>query len=224
MEAKFVQQLALFDYCPLFDLFLDLRKAYGAMDRGLYLQTLEDLVRPWAATGFLSRLDVTSVEAVIREWDRIFALCPILLGEIRTLVAIFYAIDGLIAAHDPKILQTTIDLFTGLFDRVGLQIDTKKTEAMTFLPGMRDSWNVRWHFSYPHHKSRVSVAGECFCKCCICGIQVSTPGTPAQEASKTCRQAMVARHQNAVAAEDRAALRHSFSANGKVVNQARTAV
>ena len=55
--------------------------------------------------------------------------------------------------------------------------------------GMRDSWNVRWHFSYRHRGHRVAVAGECFSKCHMCGVQVSTAVTTAHEASVTCRRA-----------------------------------
>ena len=33
MEAKLVQQLAFIEQCPLFGIFIDLRKAYDTMDR-----------------------------------------------------------------------------------------------------------------------------------------------------------------------------------------------
>ena len=47
MEVNLAQQLAFMEQCPLSGLFLDLRKAYGAMDRGRCLQILEDSgVRP----------------------------------------------------------------------------------------------------------------------------------------------------------------------------------
>ena len=75
------------------------------------------------------------VDAVIREWERLLLLEGYPLGQVRVLVSIFYADNGLIAARDPEVLQTAIDLLTGLFDRVGLQTNTKKTEAMVFLPG-----------------------------------------------------------------------------------------
>jgi len=42
IEAKLVQQLAYIEQCPLYGLFLDLRKAYDAMDRGGCLRVLED--------------------------------------------------------------------------------------------------------------------------------------------------------------------------------------
>ena len=41
-EAKLVQQLAYRDQRPLFGIFLDLRKAYDAMDRGRCLDILRD--------------------------------------------------------------------------------------------------------------------------------------------------------------------------------------
>ena len=40
MEAKLVQQLAFIEQCPIYSLFLDLRKVYDAMDRGRCLQIL----------------------------------------------------------------------------------------------------------------------------------------------------------------------------------------
>ena len=72
--------------------------------------------------------------------------------------------------------------------------------------GMWDSWNVRWHFSYRHRGHRVAVAGQCFRKCRMCGMKVSTTGTPAHETSATCRLATTAIRQHAVAAESRVVL------------------
>ena len=42
IEAKLVQQLVFVEHFPLYNLFLDLRKACNAMDRGRCLQILED--------------------------------------------------------------------------------------------------------------------------------------------------------------------------------------
>ena len=75
------------------------------------------------------------VDAIIREWERLLVIRRIPLSEICTLIAIFYANDGLIAARNPKTLQTAVDLLTGLFDCVGLQTNTTKTEVMVFVPG-----------------------------------------------------------------------------------------
>ena len=42
MEAKLLQQLASIEQCPLYGIFLDLRKAYDAMDRSRCLLILKD--------------------------------------------------------------------------------------------------------------------------------------------------------------------------------------
>ena len=57
------------------------------------------------------------------------------LSKINTLVAIFYVDNGLIASCNPKTLYTAVDLLAGLFDCVGLQTNSTKTEVMTFVPG-----------------------------------------------------------------------------------------
>ena len=86
---------------------------------------------------------------------------------------------------------------------------------------MRDSWNVQWHFSYCHCGHRVAVAGNCFRKCRLCRMQVSTAGTPAHEALQTCRRASAARRQHAVAAESQAALLRTFLAYGELLKVVR---
>ena len=55
--------------------------------------------------------------------------------DVRRLLAVFYADDGLIAARDPAVLQRAFDSLCSHFDRVGLKTNTTKTEAMVFLPG-----------------------------------------------------------------------------------------
>ena len=52
-------------------------------------------------------------------------------------------------------------------------------------------------------------------KCRLCGMQVSTAGTPAHEASKTCQQMAAARRQHAIAAQGKADLRQTFTAYGE---------
>ena len=184
MEAKLTQQLAFVEQCPLYGVFLDLRKAYDAMDRsrcllilkdcGVGFKTLRLIQRFWdgsvlvcRASGcygepFKARRGVTQggpvsptifnlmVDAVIREWERQLLLEGLPLNQVRVLVAIFYADNGLIAARNPKTLQTAIDLLTGLFDRVGLQTNTKKTEVMVFLPG-----KIRTSLSEEAYKARM---------------------------------------------------------------------
>ena len=75
------------------------------------------------------------VDAVVREWERQLVERGLELSNVRRLFACFHANDGLLVARDPKHLQMAFDLLTSLFDRVGLETNTLKTEAMVFLPG-----------------------------------------------------------------------------------------
>ena len=54
---------------------------------------------------------------------------------IRLFVALFYADDGYIALRDPELLDCALQIIVGLFKRVGLQMNTTKTEAMICTPG-----------------------------------------------------------------------------------------
>ena len=45
--------------------------------------------------------------------------------------------------------------------------------------GVRDSYNLRWHFSYRHSQDRVAAGGVCLQKCRLWGMKFSTAGTPA---------------------------------------------
>jgi hypothetical protein len=52
-----------------------------------------------------------------------------------TLFAIFYVDDAYIASRDPVFLQRAIDGLVRTFERVGLETNTKKRQAMTCMPG-----------------------------------------------------------------------------------------
>ena len=56
-------------------------------------------------------------------------------ADVRRLLAVFYADNGLIVTRDPAVLQRAFDSLCAHFDRVGLKTNTTKTEAMVFLPG-----------------------------------------------------------------------------------------
>merc|ERR1711966_467005 len=75
------------------------------------------------------------VDAVVREWIRQMELAGFSTKDIRTIVAVFYADDGLVAAREPKVLQDSFDILISLFERVGLETNETKTETMVFLPG-----------------------------------------------------------------------------------------
>ena len=48
--------------------------------------------------------------------------------------ALFYADDGMVAYTDPGWLQLVFDMLTGLFDRVGLHTNVRKTMGMVCSP------------------------------------------------------------------------------------------
>ena len=107
------------------------------------------------------------VDAIVREWVRLMELEGFDTANIRTIVAVFYADDGLIAARDPKTLQTAFDLLTGLFDRVGLETNTAKTEVMVFLPGrIRSCLSVEAYKSRTDALYRATRGGKVECHIC----------------------------------------------------------
>ena len=54
--------------------------------------------------------------------------------QMETLFVIFYVDDVYIASRDPGFLQKEIDGLVMTFERVGLETNTKKTQAMTCTP------------------------------------------------------------------------------------------
>ena len=75
------------------------------------------------------------VDAIVREWMRKLEEKGADTEDIRQIVACFYADDGLIAARGPSTLQKAINTLVAIFERVGLQTNTEKTEAMMVVPG-----------------------------------------------------------------------------------------
>ena len=47
---------------------------------------------------------------------------------------LFYAYNGMVASSDPCCLQGAFNTLVGLFDRVGLQTNTRKTVSMVCRP------------------------------------------------------------------------------------------
>ena len=71
--------------------------------------------------------------------------------DIRKLAACFYADNGLVAARDADTLQKMFDIMTGLFDCVGLRINTTKTEVMLCVAG-----HIRNPFDQDAYEARMS--------------------------------------------------------------------
>ena len=173
IEAKLAQQLACLEQAPFFGIFLDLRKAFDAMDRGRCIEIIRGygagprmlrlIERFWAEAKLVCRASgvygatfsagrgVTQgrplspklfnilVDAIVREWMmQLFgdtALEAIPPDQSRLLLAVFYADDAYLASRDPAQLQRALDIIVGLFRRVGLDTNTKKTQAMVCVPG-----------------------------------------------------------------------------------------
>jgi hypothetical protein len=52
-----------------------------------------------------------------------------------TFFTIFYVDDSYLASRSAEFLQRALDIIIGLFERVGLEINTKKTQTMICTPG-----------------------------------------------------------------------------------------
>ncbi len=55
-------------------------------------------------------------------------------------IALFYADNALVASRYPELLQTSVDVLTELFEKVGLLTNTKKTQTMVCVPGKVRVW------------------------------------------------------------------------------------
>ena len=78
------------------------------------------------------------VDAVVRHWLTITVKEAEKRGErgreVRHQVALFYADDGMLVSSNPQCLQWDFTQLVGLFDRVGLKTNCKKTVSMTCRP------------------------------------------------------------------------------------------
>jgi hypothetical protein len=174
IEAKLTQQLAHIEQTPFYGVFIDLKKAFNAMDWERCLLILEGhgagpnmrrlihhfwdvAMNVCRASGnygapFKAGRGVTQggplsvklfnimVDAVVREWMQLLWEEMDMEGEeldemMETLFAIFYVDDAYIASRDPVFLQQAINGLVRTFERVGLETNTKKMQAMTCMPG-----------------------------------------------------------------------------------------
>ena len=78
------------------------------------------------------------VDAVVRHWLLVATQEAERRGERgrerRHQAALFYADDGMIASSDPRWLQWAFTILVGLFDRVGLKKNQRKTVSMACRP------------------------------------------------------------------------------------------
>jgi len=174
IKAKLSQQLAHIEQTPFYGVFIDLKKAFDAMDRERCLLLLEGhgaspnmcrLIRHFwdkatkvcralgnYGTPFKAGRGVTQggplsaklfnvlVDAVVREWLRLLRDELVMEEEeldkmMETLFAIFYVDDAYIASRDPVFLQRAINGLVSAFERVDLETNIKKTQAISCTPG-----------------------------------------------------------------------------------------
>ena len=157
LEAKLQMQLAAREGDPLFQVFLDLTKAYDTLDRERTMAILEgygvgpnirhfietvwdgDTLVPKFGSYFGSTI---SAKRGVRQGD---VLSPIIFNIVVDCVlrewchhcdslGIFYADDGRLADTSAPVVQKGLDLFGELFARVGLKINPNKTKVMICVP------------------------------------------------------------------------------------------
>jgi hypothetical protein len=174
IEAKLAQQLLHLELKPFYGVFLDLWKAFNAMDREQCIMLLEGYgAGPWMiwlicgywreaimvcraagyyGTAFKAGRGVTQgsplsaklfnilVDAVVWEWMRKLEQDGNYKEEeiaefMATFFAIFYVDDAYLASRDAGFLQHVLTFLVDLFEQVGLQTNTSKTQMMVCTPG-----------------------------------------------------------------------------------------
>ena len=141
------------------------------------------------------------VDAVVREWLQILREEMDMEGEeldlmTEALFAIFYMDDTYIAARDPVFLQQAIDILVTTFERVGLDTNTKKTQAMTCTP-KKIRLQLLFDSYQRMHLGRTPAAGwdACIVTCRECrkDMEASSLGHHLADLHKIYQQQVVAK-------------------------------
>ena len=172
LESKLLQQLAALREEVLYMIFIDLNKAYDALDRSRCLEILERygvgprsrrlLQSYWRrltmvaraggyyGTSFKEKRGVTQgnplsptifnvvVDAFFCHWVMGVIADADARGELgkegRHQAALFYADNGNVDTYDPRWLHGVFNNLVGIFDRVGLHKNARKTVGMVCHP------------------------------------------------------------------------------------------
>ena len=155
-ETKLRIQEVTSNYKTLYQIYLDLTKAYDSIDRAQVIKILEIykvgprirryIGKIWSDQEFILRQagfysEKINVERGCTQGDIDSPIIfNILIDAVlrkffedplnRESESKFYADDGLIENENPKSLQKDIDILCNLFERVGLKTNTKKTKFM----------------------------------------------------------------------------------------------
>jgi len=185
LEAKLAAQLAYRTGHPLYHVYLDFSKAYDSLDRGRTMRLLQDygvgpnMMRliasfwerhmviprqqaffgnPFHADRGLATGDIPAplfynvvTDAVIRQWYIDGSATGM------TTKGRFYADDGELWDHNPAQLQMALASMEGLFIRMGLKINGRKTKALTTLPTIATTM-----ISTPAYKRRMDGVGDTY--------------------------------------------------------------
>jgi hypothetical protein len=154
MEVKLQQQLAWVEQAPLYQIYLDLRKAYDALDQGQCLEILagygvgpnllrlqkkfwDDVTMVCRAGGnyglpFGAHRGVTQGGPLS---SLVFNVCVdcVVREWLRRVLGEDVARDGV--GGCPEWLQSSFDILKNLFKWIGLRRNAEKTKVMTCLPG-----------------------------------------------------------------------------------------
>jgi hypothetical protein len=118
------------------------------------------------------------VDAIAREWLcglwKENALEPDEIDQLMaTFFAIFYVDEAYLASRDPDFLQRALDVIVGLFDRVGLETNIQKMQAMICTPGRICTQLPEDSYAWMH--GGMTLAGEWeswMVVCCQCDTLV----------------------------------------------------
>ena len=164
LEAKLRMQLASYQCLPLYQLYLDLTKAYDCLNRKRTMSLLEaygvgpctrsiieavwdhELLvpkssdcygQPFHASRGVRQGDIISpviFNVIVDAVLREWDICAAA-SQLTGLSLLFYADDGRMAGDNPETLQDGLNLLVDLFKRLGLYMNSTKTKAMIFFGG-----------------------------------------------------------------------------------------